>query len=84
MNPYFLSGEVDTPETFYPVLHLLLEEGDAGFDAGYTHLVEQVDGQRHFFRMRDGDHGSDRFLALHGLQPVSGSEMARLRELIAG
>ncbi len=66
-------------QMLYPVLYVQLEPGDAGYDCGYRYMIEQADHDRHFFKGRDGDHGGDRFLKLHGMKPVSNADMESLR-----
>lgn len=63
----------------YPVLLMELESGDLGFDDGYKYLIEQADGDRHWFRTFDGIHGAERFLELHGMKPVTSAEMSSIR-----
>ena len=62
-----------------PVLYYALTPGDIGIEQGYHYLVEQKDGDRHWFKFSDGEQGAERFMALHGMKAVSTSEMMRIR-----
>jgi hypothetical protein len=68
-----------TPRMQYPVLYLQLEPQDVGYADGYRFVVEQPDGDRHFFKTREGSLGSDAFLKAHSLKPVTATDMAALR-----
>jgi hypothetical protein len=70
-------------KNLHAIAFLQLEEGDEGF--GHTDdkkrvanfCIEQVDGDRYYFpKQEDGE----RFLQIHGMQPVSDEELARIRE----
>ena len=78
-NPYFADFTVPAPETMYLILEKSLQPGDVGYDHGYRFLIEQVDGQRHYFKTRTGDHGSLRFCALHALLPTPAEDIERVR-----
>ncbi len=75
-----MSRKKEQPSMSYPVFYGQLEAGDPGYDHGYRYMLEQVDGDRHFFRTRDGVHGSDRFAAIHSMQPITPEEFQQLRD----
>lgn len=64
---------------YYPVLHMKLEPGDAGYDSGYRFLIEQQDKDQHYFTVRDGEHGSERFMKIHGMLAITREEMNEAR-----
>ncbi len=67
-------------KTRYPVLHVQLEAGDRGWDEGYRFMIEQHDSDRHWFYKRTGTHGSERFIKIHSLMPITNDEMVMLRK----
>ena len=83
LNPYYASFEVRQPQYMYQAIEYPLPPADEAYALGYRIVVEQADGTPHFFCSSEGDPGSTRFCAVHGLLPIPIEDMDRLRQTMA-
>lgn len=63
-------------ETF-PCAWLELDPGDRGYEEGYRFVVEQIDGDQHFFVEK---RRFEQFIKLHRFDVLEYDEFQRLRE----
>lgn len=65
------------PNVYYPVLVCILEPGDERFDEGRTHMIEQSDGDRHYFKSEEAMRG---FMKSHAFSGIPSAQMEEIRK----